>query len=149
MQMEKAEKEELQQQSSLSVIGANIIINGNIDAASDPGEIDLQIEGRVNGDVHCATVVLTERSHVKGNITAERVRVSGTVDGGIQTKELAVEATARVTGDVVYEHIRIANGGIVQGNMKWNVASAGQTEERGKLKLVEGTPEPPQAVYIE
>ena len=119
---------------SVSVIGPNIVINGNIEAAEGTPETDLQIEGTVNGDIRCGTVILTDTSRIAGNVIADRVRVSGAVDGGINTGDLAVEATARVTGEVVYERLRIAAGGVVQGTMKWRGADAVETS---RLKLVE------------
>jgi cytoskeletal protein CcmA (bactofilin family) len=97
----------------ISVIGSDILITGNIEA-----EVDLHIEGRVIGDVRCATLILGERSTVAGNIFAQRVRVSGQVDGSIETVDLAVEAGARVCGDILYSRLRIANGGTVSGKME-------------------------------
>jgi len=130
---------------SVSIIGANITVNGNIEASGDPSLADLQIEGRVTGDIRCATVVLVENSSVTGNIYAERARISGTVQGGIDTNDLAIEATARVGGDVCYDRLRIAAGGVIQGTMKWKGA---EVPETAKLKLVD-PPEPPKAVFID
>jgi cytoskeletal protein CcmA (bactofilin family) len=96
----------------MSVIGNGIVVTGNIQA-----DVDLHIEGRVEGDVHCSTLILGERGSVTGNVFAERVRVSGTVEGGVQTTDLAIESTARVRGDVTYSRLRIANGGIIAGSM--------------------------------
>jgi cytoskeletal protein CcmA (bactofilin family) len=96
----------------MSVIGNGIVVTGSIKA-----EVDLHIEGRVEGDVHCATLILGERGSVTGNIFAVRVRVSGVVEGGVQTTDLAIESTARVNGDVTYSRLRIANGGIIAGTM--------------------------------
>ena len=136
---------------SVSVIGPNITITGNIEAIGDPHMADLQIEGKVTGDIRCATVILTEGSSVSGSIFADRVRVSGRVDGGIDTKDLAVEPTARVTGDVTYDRLRVAAGGIVQGTMKCRLAEA---SEGNRLKLVGSAPAPaappePKAVWID
>lgn len=97
----------------ISVIGADILITGNIEA-----EVDLHIEGRVVGDVRCATLILGERSSVAGNIFAQRVRVSGQVEGAIETIDLAIESGARVRGDISYSRLRIANGGIVSGKLE-------------------------------
>jgi len=107
-----AEAQARPEESLMSVIGTDILVTGNIEA-----EVDLHIEGRVQGDVRCCTLILGERSTVTGNVFAERVRVSGRVDGGIETIDLAIESTARVTGDVTYSRLRIANGGIIQGSM--------------------------------
>ena len=96
----------------MSVIGADIVITGDIAAT-----VDLHIEGRVSGDVRCSTLILGEKSIVNGKIYADRVRVSGRVDGAIDTKDLALEATAQVTGDILYERIRISNGGVLEGHI--------------------------------
>ena len=100
-------------EAHISVIGADILITGNIEA-----EVDLHIEGRVLGDVRCSTLILGERSSVTGNIFAQRVRVSGQVDGSVETIDLAIEAGAQVRGDVSYSRLRIANGGIIAGRME-------------------------------
>ena len=125
----------------MSVIGADITITGNIEAS-----VDLHIEGRVKGDVRCATLILGENSSVAGSIYADLVRVSGTVDGSVETRDLAVEATARVTGDVLYSRLRIANGGVIEGTMKFRAIE----EDGAKLKLVEPKSEPEiEAVFID
>jgi cytoskeletal protein CcmA (bactofilin family) len=113
---------------AMSVIGTDILVTGNIEA-----KVDLHIEGKVIGDVRCATLILGERSSVEGSIFAKRVRVAGSVDGAIETTDLAIESAARVKGDVSYSRLRIANGGVVEGTMK-HVALPG---EDGKLKLVD------------
>lgn len=125
----------------MSVIGADITITGNIEAS-----VDLHIEGRVKGDVRCATLILGENSAVSGSIYADRVRVSGTVDGAVETRDLAIEATARVTGDVLYSRLRVANGGVIEGSMKYRAIE----EDTNKLKLVEPKSEPAiEAVFID
>ncbi len=125
--MDNADKSE---RAQMSVIGADITITGNIEAS-----VELHIEGRVNGEVRCATLILGESSSVNGKIFADRVRVSGAVDGAIETKDLAVEATARVTGDITYDRLRVANGGVVEGQMKRKAVE--DTTGDNKLKLVE------------
>src|SRR4051812_48650935 len=85
---------------NFSVIGADIVITGDIEAS-----VDLHIEGRVDGDVRCATLVLGDSSTIKGSVFADRVRIAGTVHGCVDTKDLAIEASARVSGDVMYERL--------------------------------------------
>lgn len=114
----------------MSVIGADIVITGNIEAS-----VDLHIEGQVIGDVRCATLILGESSSVNGHIYAARVKVSGTVEGAIETRDLAIEATAKVMADITYERLRVANGGTIQGKVTRRVTEAGAEEAR--LKLVE------------
>lgn len=130
------ENAERTEENLMSVIGADILVTGNIEA-----EVDLHIEGRVLGDVRCATLILGERSSVTGSVYAERVRVAGSVEGSIETVDLAIETSARVKGDVTYSRLRIANGGIIQGNMTHKPV-AEDPGDAARLKLVEPEPQP-------
>jgi cytoskeletal protein CcmA (bactofilin family) len=129
----------------VSVIGVGIMVNGNIEAT-----VDLQIQGKVTGDVRCATLLLGDGSEIRGNIVAERVRVAGLVKGSIETKDLAVEAQGKVEGDVTYSRIRVANGAMVHGQMKYEPSQDGGRDE-APLRLVEQQAPAPKAaaVYIE
>lgn len=95
-----------------SLIGSGIFVEGNIVA-----NVELQIRGRVVGDVRCDTLVLSEHGEIRGNIVADRVRLSGSVEGAIDTGDLAIESTARVQGDLTYSRIKMATGAVVQGRM--------------------------------
>ena len=142
--MAEAAEEKVIGSNAPSVIGAGITVTGNIEATDD-----LQVEGKVTGDVRCATLMLGEQSLIKGSIYATRVRAAGIVEGSIETGDLAVEASARIQGDVTYHRIRIAAGGIVQGQMK-HKASPEEDAETSKLRLVEAQPAPPsKPIYIE
>lgn len=129
--------------SQVSVIGADIVITGNIEAS-----VDLHIEGKVVGDVRCATLILGEASSIEGRIHAERVRVSGMVNGSIDTGDLAIEATARVSAEVAYERLRVANGASLEGTVRRKPTE--ESSDASKLKLVAPAPEPkPAAVFID
>lgn len=143
--METQDARNAAEKGQMSMIGADIVITGNIEAS-----VDLHIEGRVNGDVRCATLILGETSAVHGKIFADRVRVSGEVDGAVETKDLAVEATARVTGEIVYERLRVANGGVLEGRIERREMSGGESS----LKLVEpeaermAAPKPAARIHV-
>ena len=100
------------QDLAIATIGSGITIHGNVEA-----EVDLQIDGRVNGDVRCGTLILSESGLVQGNIIAERVRLNGKVDGGLDSMDVAIEPGAHVKGEVTYSRLRIANGGIIEGTL--------------------------------
>ena len=117
--LENGEGRETTEKREMSVIGADIVITGNIEAS-----VDLHIEGKVIGDVRCATLILGDSSAINGRIYAARVKVSGVVEGAIDTKDLAIEASARVTGDISYERLRVANGAAVEGSIKRKATEA-------------------------
>lgn len=109
-----------------SVIGADVTVTGNIAASAD-----LHIDGRVEGDVACGTLVQGADSVIVGGVGAETARIAGAVEGAVRVRELQVEKTARISGDVEYETIVIENGARVDGNLrhksKGTIASAPTT----------------------
>lgn len=99
--------------STFSVIGADVLITGNISA-----KVDLHIDGRVEGDIACASLVQGEASTIHGAIVAETARLSGTVNGSVNARDLVITASAHVTGDISYETITIEQGGHVDGQFR-------------------------------
>jgi cytoskeletal protein CcmA (bactofilin family) len=98
---------------TFSIIASDVEIVGNLSA-----KVDLHIDGKVQGDVSCGSLVQGEGSVINGKVVAESARLSGKVDGSIEATELIIEASARVTGDVVYQNLTIAPGGQVDGKFK-------------------------------
>ena len=66
---------------TFSVIGADIVIRGDLEASAD-----LHVDGTVQGDIACASLVQGESSRIEGAINAETARLSGTVKGTITAR---------------------------------------------------------------
>lgn len=98
--------------ATFSVIGADVLITGDIRAT-----VDLHIDGRIQGDVTCATLVQGEGSHIIGSIEADQARLAGTVEGALKVKTLIIDARARIKGDVSYETLSMAVGAEVDGHL--------------------------------
>ncbi len=96
--------------TTFSVIGADVIIAGNVSAS-----VDIHIDGRIEGDLSCASLVQGEDSLIKGAIIAETAKLAGTVDGSITCRDLIIQASARIHGDVTYENLSIEQGSQVDG----------------------------------
>ena len=109
-----------------SILGSDVVIRGDIEA-----KVDIHIDGRVEGDLVCATLVQGAASHIRGHVTAKNARIAGTVEGSITTDELIIEGTARVIGDVAYQSISIATGGQIDGKLTHKEPGV-----QGDLKLV-------------
>lgn len=111
--------------SSFSVIGDGIQITGNIDA-----KVDLHIDGKVKGDIRCASLVQGPTSVIEGAVVAESASLSGRVAGSIEANQLTVASSAQIVGDVVYENIQIEQGGHVDGQFKHKSASKAQASSQ-------------------
>ena len=96
--------------STFSVLGSDLAIKGDIRASAD-----LHIDGSIEGDIACTSLVQGETSKVTGAVTAETARLAGTVDGSITARELVILKTAKITGDVFYDALTIEQGAQVEG----------------------------------
>lgn len=103
-------REKTMASSTFSVIGADVIIRGDIQASAD-----LHVDGRVEGDIACSSLVQGESSSITGQITAETARLAGHVNGSINARELIVLKTAQIEGDVHYDALTIEQGAQVEG----------------------------------
>lgn len=104
--------------ASFSVLGTDVTIDGNISAG-----VDLHLDGRVNGDVSCKTLVQGVGSVIRGGVSAETARLAGTVEGAISVGDLVIQASARITGDVTYDKLTIEPGGQVDGRFSPRAAA--------------------------
>lgn len=105
--------------STFSVIGSDVTITGNISASAD-----LHIDGIVDGDIACASLVQGEKSSIAGAVTAETARLAGKVTGSITARELVILKTARIEGDVHYDALTIEQGAEVDGRFAPNARTA-------------------------
>lgn len=111
--------------NSLSYIGAEAVITGSIVTPAQ-----FQIDGRVEGDVHCHLLVQGHKGAIFGNIAADEVRLAGLVDGTVSALTVVLEASARITGDISCETLSIANGAQVEGRFVCKTGAAAAPEER-------------------
>ena len=114
--------------STFSVLGSDLTITGNIAATAD-----LHIDGTVEGDIACASLVQGETSTIKGAVTAEIARLAGRVTGSISARELVILKTARIDGDVHYDALTIEQGALVEGRFA--------RREEKPVARVQGPPE--------
>ena len=103
-----------------SVLGTDVVVTGNIAATAD-----LHIDGRVDGDVNCGSLVQGSESRIHGSVKAESARLAGAIEGSVSVRQLTIERAARITGDVEYETIAIENGASIDGRLKHVAVDAG------------------------
>lgn len=96
----------------LSFIGAEVIISG--DLATDA---QLHVDGRIDGNVRCASLFQGGEGIIAGNILADEARLAGTVEGTVSAGTLVVEAGAQILGDIAYETITIEAGARIEGRL--------------------------------
>ena len=111
-----------------SVIGSDLIIMGNLESK---GEVT--IEGQVQGDIHCAMLLVGEHAQVTGGIVAEEVVVRGRVMGSVRGNKVTLQASAHVEGDVYHKALAIEQGAFFEGKSRRSddpMAVSGRNEIR-------------------
>ena len=102
---------------TFSILGADLVITGNVSATAD-----LHVDGTVQGDIACASLVQGESSRVEGAIEAETARLAGRVKGTISVRDLVILRSARIEGDVHYDTLTIEQGAEVEGRFAHDAA---------------------------
>ncbi len=111
---------------AMSFLGAEVTVTGNIGGLGN-----LHVDGRVDGDVKCASLIIGNSGQINGNITADDAKIAGSVTGTIAAKVLTIESSARITGDLSYDSVSVETGAQVDGRVKRL-----SREEPAGLKLI-------------
>ena len=93
-----------------SVISSDLQVVGDLKSSGD-----VQIDGRVKGDVRSRTVVVSQGADIEGSIFARSVQISGRVEGQIEAPEVSILRSAEVLGDILHETLEIESGARFQG----------------------------------
>ncbi|HJZ43320.1 MAG TPA: polymer-forming cytoskeletal protein [Hyphomicrobiaceae bacterium] len=96
--------------STRSVIDSWLTIRGDLES-----EGEVQIDGKVNGDIRCAHLVVGKDATVVGNIIAEEVIVRGKVKGIIRAISVTLQDTAVVESEIFHKSIAIEQGACFDG----------------------------------
>ena len=99
--------------SAPSIISTDMIMQGALSSAGD-----IQIDGRVEGDVRSLGLVIGEKAEIHGEILAEDVTVRGKVIGRIRARKVLLAATCRVEGDILHEALAVESGAFFDGNCR-------------------------------
>ena len=95
-----------------SIISEGSEFKGNIKTS---GEI--QIDGVLNGNVRAKQVVVGINGNVRGNVTANFLRICGKIEGEIRAETLEIVSSASVKGNVFKKTISIESGSKITGNI--------------------------------
>jgi cytoskeletal protein CcmA (bactofilin family) len=116
-----------------TVIAKGLKIVGSVTA-----EGLVEVNGQIDGELHCTSLIVSRGAHVTGTIAAERVVVDGRVEGPIQGGEVVLKSQAQVVGDIHHQTLAIERGAYFEGRSVRACGSNGHQPERvGKKPLKE------------
>ncbi|MBV9347994.1 MAG: polymer-forming cytoskeletal protein [Pseudolabrys sp.] len=87
---------------TMSTIGAGMVITGNI-VSTDA----VQINGRVIGDLHVGSLIVSAGAFVEGKIVAQDAVIDGHFKGSIHGNTVKLRGTAKVEGEIFNKSLSI------------------------------------------
>ena len=96
-----------------SIISADLTVTGTVISSGD-----VQIDGRIEGDVRVGSLVVGESAEIKGDVYAEDIVIRGRVNGGIRARKVQLAATARVEGNILHQTLSVEAGAFFEGNCR-------------------------------
>jgi cytoskeletal protein CcmA (bactofilin family) len=116
-----------------TVIAKGLKIVGSVTA-----EGLVEVNGQIDGELHCTSLVIARGAHVNGTVAAERVVVDGKVDGPIQAKEVVLKSQAHVVGDIHHQSLSVERGAFFDGRSVQGRGN-GKTSEKleGKRRVAD------------
>ncbi len=121
--------------STFSVIGSDVSIKGDVTATAD-----LHVDGTIEGDISCSSLVQGETSRITGGVEAETARLAGQVSGSIKARELVILRSARIDGDVHYDALTIEQGAQVEGRFAHSVPNRRTSDAASPATKPAGNP---------
>ena len=134
-----------------SIISADMVMQGSLSSSGD-----IQIDGRVEGDIRSAGLVIGEKAEVHGEIYAEDVTVRGKVVGRIRARKVLLAATSRVEGDILHEAFAVESGAFFEGNCRHSDDPLGNSlveaipvaADPGHNRAFEAPPQPSEPIGL-
>jgi cytoskeletal protein CcmA (bactofilin family) len=116
-----------------TVIAEGLKIVGSVTA-----EGLVEVNGQIEGELHCTSLMISRGAHVTGTIAAERVVVDGKVEGPIHGGEVVLKSQAHVVGDIQHQSLAIESGAYFEGrSMQTRGANGREPERVGRKSLRE------------
>lgn len=120
-----------------SHIAEGMAIKGDVS-----GDIDLLLEGRLEGNLRCRAVTVGKTGEVIGRIDAQEATIDGTVRGDIEAKAVKLNVTARMSGDVRHDVIEVAAGAKIEGHYS-RLDAKEQAKPKPSAAPAKGMTDPP------
>jgi cytoskeletal protein CcmA (bactofilin family) len=96
-----------------SIIGADLVVTGTLTSNGD-----IQIDGKVEGNVHSISLTIGDKAYIEGDVVADEVVVRGRIKGGIRARKVLLTGTCHVEGDILHETFAVESGAFFEGNCR-------------------------------
>ena len=118
-----------------TVIAEGLKIEGRVTA-----EGLVEVNGQIEGELHCTSLLVSHKGQIVGTIQAERVVVDGTVDGPIEGGSVVLKSRARVVGDIHHQSLAVERGASFDGRSA-RLRGNGKTPKKLERKTLRQIPD--------
>lgn len=99
--------------SAPSIISDDLVVIGTLTSTGD-----IQIDGRVDGDVRSASVTIGEKANFQGEIVAEECTIRGRVQGIVRARKVQLSGTCHMEGTILHEALAVEVGAFFEGTCR-------------------------------
>jgi cytoskeletal protein CcmA (bactofilin family) len=96
-----------------SIISSDMIVIGTLTSTGD-----IQIDGKVEGDIRSGSLTIGEKANIEGEIVAEEVTIRGRVTGTIRARKVQLAGTCHVEGVILHEALSVEVGAFFEGQCR-------------------------------
>jgi len=94
-----------------SFIGNKSAFKGNVDSQGT-----LRVDGAIDGNISADWVIIGEKAHIRGDISARGIVIGGKIDGNVKAREIVeVKNKGHISGEIITKKLVVAEGGIFEG----------------------------------
>ena len=87
----------------------------------------VEVNGHIEGDLHCTSLVVSPKASIAGGVEADTIVVNGRVEGPIRGGEVVLKSHAHVVGDIQHQTLAVESGAYFDGR---SVRAAATNERR-------------------
>ncbi|MFQ6017624.1 MAG: polymer-forming cytoskeletal protein [Kiloniellaceae bacterium] len=121
--------EEARRSGVPSIISPDLKIVGDLESSGD-----IQVDGRIEGDITSRTLTIGEGAMVHGALVAENVRIYGTVTGEVKATSVTLAKTAKVQGGIAHRSLEMEAGASLVGQLSH--LDQGKGRDEGKIPVM-------------
>jgi cytoskeletal protein CcmA (bactofilin family) len=114
--------------------GGTVIAEGLKIVGSVTAEGLVEVNGQIDGELRCTSLIISRKAHVVGAVVADRVVVDGTVEGPIQGGAVVLKSKAHVVGDIQHQTLAIESGAYFDGRSIQAGGTTGRQQVKGSTE---------------
>lgn len=119
--------------SAPSIISDDLVVIGTLTSTGD-----IQIDGRVDGDIRSGSVTIGEKANFEGEIVAEECTIRGRVQGIVRARKVQLSGTCHMEGTILHEVLAVEIGAFFEGTCRHSSdplsETAGKPEPRATFE---------------